>query len=492
MAAQGLNSGRYGGRAISRFDRLGYRRSWVGSPTPWRSRWMLVWPFSSPTSGQRAGHVGHPVAHRLASVHRPARHVPEIVRARLRHPLGRTGGRDARQRCHSGRLPSLHSLRATASRADRALPDPPAAHRDLHRRRGGQRRQDPPPVRQEGTPRLPGLRDPGQELLAGSVRSMSPRSGGRLLLQAQGVLSVLRRAAHGRDGRQPHRSRDPGGPVRQWVLSLPHRIRYRLAYDHEACTVALRAFIRTIFTDLRRRAKRRHHVVNGKPGGITVIQRFASSLALNVHFHSLLLDGVYTLREDGTVRFVPLPPPTDEEIVALTKKVGRSMRRALERAGKLLDDLDPNPDALAVDDPARAALYGASIAGRVAMGPRAGRAVEREGDRVTVDDAEQLTSRRCARVQGFSRGYRASRCTPTSQSPPVIASGSSGCCDTSLDHRWQPSASIGDPMASCCICFASRGATARGVWCSHRPSSSRSSSHWSRRRRRTCCGITAC
>lgn len=284
----------------------------------------------------------------------------------------------------------------------------------------------------------------------------------------------------------------PEVPVRQWVLSLPHRIRYRLAYDHEACTVALRAFIRTIFTDLRRRAKRRHHVVNGKPGGITVIQRFASSLALNVHFHSLLLDGVYTLREDGTVRFVPLPPPTDEEIVALTKKVGRSMRRALERAGKLLDDLDPNPDALAVDDPARAALYGASIAGRVAMGPRAGRAVEREGDRVTVDDAEQLTSRRCARVQGFSRGYRASRCTPTSQSPPVIASGSSGCCDTSLDHRWQPSASIGDPMASCCICFASRGATARGVWCSHRPSSSRSSSHWSRRRRRTCCGITAC
>ncbi|MCX4240579.1 transposase, partial [Paraliomyxa miuraensis] len=194
----------------------------------------------------------------------------------------------------------------------------------------------------------------------------------------------------------------PEVPVRQWVVSLPHRIRYRLAYDHEACTLALRAFVRTIFADLRRRAKRRHHIVDGKPGGITVIQRFASSLALNVHFHSVLLDGVYTVREDGTVRFFPLPPPTDEEIVTVTKKVGRSVRRALARAGKLLDDLDPEPDSLAMDDPALATLYGASVAGRVALGPRAGRAVERAGDRVAVDDAEQLTSRRCARVQGFS------------------------------------------------------------------------------------------
>jgi hypothetical protein len=142
--------------------------------------------------------------------------------------------------------------------------------------------------------------------------------------------------------------------------------------------------------------------VNGKPGGITVIQRFASLLALNVHFHSLVFDGVYTVREDGAVRFIPLPPPTDEEIVALTKKVGRTVLRALERAGKLLDDLDPEPDSLAVDDPTLAALCGASVAGRVALGPREGRALEREGDRVTVDDAEQPTSRRCARVQGFS------------------------------------------------------------------------------------------
>lgn len=65
---------------------------------------------------------------------------------------------------------------------------------------------------------------------------------------------------------------------------------------------------------------------------------------------------------------MPVPPPTDEEIVALTKKVRRSLRRALERAGKLRDDLYPEPDSLAVEDPALAALYGASVMGRVAMG----------------------------------------------------------------------------------------------------------------------------
>nr|MCH9681163.1 transposase [Deltaproteobacteria bacterium] len=194
----------------------------------------------------------------------------------------------------------------------------------------------------------------------------------------------------------------PEVPVRQWVLSLPYRIRYRLAYDEHACTIALRAFVRTVFADLRRRARRRHGIVGGKPGGITFIQRFGSSLALNVHYHSLLFDGVYTTRDDGSVRFVPLPPPTDEQIVALTKKVGRSVRRALERAGKLLDELDPEPDALATDDPVLAAVYGSSILGRVATGERAGRQIERVGDRVTVEALEHVTSPRCARVVGFS------------------------------------------------------------------------------------------
>ena len=47
---------------------------------------------------------------------------------------------------------------------------------------------------------------------------------------------------------------------------------------------------------------------------MTLIQRFGSALNLNVHFHMLVLDGVY--RRDvaqGRLRFVPVPAPSTEE-----------------------------------------------------------------------------------------------------------------------------------------------------------------------------------
>ena len=36
-------------------------------------------------------------------------------------------------------------------------------------------------------------------------------------------------------------------PVRQWVLSLPIRLRYMLAYDKELCARAVTLFVREIF-----------------------------------------------------------------------------------------------------------------------------------------------------------------------------------------------------------------------------------------------------
>ena len=35
-------------------------------------------------------------------------------------------------------------------------------------------------------------------------------------------------------------------PVRQWVLSVPHRLRYRLAYDHRLCRKVLGVFVRAL------------------------------------------------------------------------------------------------------------------------------------------------------------------------------------------------------------------------------------------------------
>ena len=45
-------------------------------------------------------------------------------------------------------------------------------------------------------------------------------------------------------------------PVRQWVLSLPFALRYRMAYDRRLTSDILNVFIRALFGELRRRAER--------------------------------------------------------------------------------------------------------------------------------------------------------------------------------------------------------------------------------------------
>jgi hypothetical protein len=58
----------------------------------------------------------------------------------------------------------------------------------------------------------------------------------------------------------------------------------------------------------------------------------------------------------------------------------------------------------------RRLLYSASVSGRIATGPRAGRRVARVGDAVDVDDAALPSGRRCASVAGYS--VHAGVCVP--------------------------------------------------------------------------------
>jgi len=77
----------------------------------------------------------------------------------------------------------------------------------------------------------------------------------------------------------------PHVPVRQWVLTLPHRLRYLLAYNHALCRAVLGVAVRAVLGFYRRRA-RRTGVRDGRSGAVTVIQRFGGGLQLNVHFHT--------------------------------------------------------------------------------------------------------------------------------------------------------------------------------------------------------------
>jgi hypothetical protein len=81
-------------------------------------------------------------------------------------------------------------------------------------------------------------------------------------------------------------------PVRQWVLSVPHRLRYRLAYDHQLCRAVLGVFVRALRSAYRRQA-RRHGLAGGETSMVTSVQRFGGALNLHVHFHTLALDGVF-------------------------------------------------------------------------------------------------------------------------------------------------------------------------------------------------------
>jgi hypothetical protein len=95
-------------------------------------------------------------------------------------------------------------------------------------------------------------------------RAICPSCGGRRMAEqaARLVESVL-----------------PFVPVRQWVLTVPHRLRYRLAFDHALCRAVLGVFARVVLGWYRRRA-RRAGVPDGQSGTVTVVQRFGSGLEL--------------------------------------------------------------------------------------------------------------------------------------------------------------------------------------------------------------------
>jgi Putative transposase len=101
----------------------------------------------------------------------------------------------------------------------------------------------------------------------------------------------------------------PRVPVRQWVLSVPFTLRYQLAFDATLTAAVLDVFIRSVFAALRRAAVR-EGIADAQCGAITAIQRFGSALNANFHFHSLVLDGVFSRPTPGAAPVFPSCPST--------------------------------------------------------------------------------------------------------------------------------------------------------------------------------------
>jgi len=189
----------------------------------------------------------------------------------------------------------------------------------------------------------------------------------------------------------------PRAPVRQWVLSLPFELRYRLAWDHRICLAVLAVYARALQGFYRKRARASGHR-GGRTGTVTVIQRFGGALNLNVHFHTLAVDGVFVRKPDGSLSFAAAKAPTDEEVDTLLGVIRARILRLLVRRGLLCDESDDDLDESQA--PPLHALYAASVRQRVATGRRAGARVLRLGDASTTKPASSK-GRRQARVGGF-------------------------------------------------------------------------------------------
>ena len=165
----------------------------------------------------------------------------------------------------------------------------------------------------------------------------------------------------------------PDVPLRQWVISFPFPLRYLFAAQPQAMGKVLGIVYRAISTLLIQKAGLQ--LKDGATGAVTLIQRFGSALNLNIHFHILLLDGVYVYRDNRPPRFRRVKAPDKSELEDLVQLISQRVGRSLERQGLLEQDtesawLELEP---AEDTDAMPQLLGSSISYRIAVGPQQGR-----------------------------------------------------------------------------------------------------------------------
>jgi hypothetical protein len=143
--------------------------------------------------------------------------------------------------------------------------------------------------------------------------------------------------------------------------------------------------IQTVFSSLRRRAKKQPGIPNTRCGGVTFFQRFGGAINLNIHFHSVIPDKIFYEDDHCVIRFHRLPPPTDSEVESITERIARRVACMLERRGMEPDSDPEEADTLSREQPLLAELYTASV--------RAG--YRRDSRREIILRLQALTPNRC-------------------------------------------------------------------------------------------------
>jgi hypothetical protein len=127
----------------------------------------------------------------------------------------------------------------------------------------------------------------------------------------------------------------PVYPGAQWVLSLPKRIRPFLPHDPRLAGDVLRVLLRGIRTTLRRGSP--SATGDAQLGAVSFLHRFGSALNAHFHFHVVVLDGVFSEGDDGSVTFHEATHLTADDVLHLERTLQRRVLRLFQRRG-LLDE----------------------------------------------------------------------------------------------------------------------------------------------------------
>ena len=191
----------------------------------------------------------------------------------------------------------------------------------------------------------------------------------------------------------------PEKPIRQWVLSFPFQLRFLFASHPQLMRRVLGIVYRAISAHLSKKAGFTRKTAQS--GAVTLIQRFGSALNLNVHFHMLFLEGVYTTTPCGKTRFHRVNAPDQQKLVALVHTISHRVAGFLEREG-ILERGEENSYLSFEDqdeDPMQQVL-GCSVSYRIAVGPQQGRKVFKLQTIPSREDDDRFAQ--IAKESGFS------------------------------------------------------------------------------------------
>ncbi len=171
------------------------------------------------------------------------------------------------------------------------------------------------------------------------------------------------------------------------------------------CSAVRRSFLRAVFAFYNKLLER-DGFPDGRTGAVNVVQRFGSALNLNVHFHALLLDGVYTAASPfAPAVFHPAPDFEQQDIARLLHTIAARILRLLQRRGlwPAPGEEDTATTSDSDQDSVLPFLTAASIQGRIALGPDSGKRIERLVEE--PEDADRFdkgAATLCANQDGFS------------------------------------------------------------------------------------------